>query len=457
MLKPLIEKYNKPVPRYTSYPPANFFQENFSEDLYRRGMVDSNNWQPSNISLYFHMPFCNKMCHYCGCNAYGMRSTQTVENYNKALIKELKIVRTIISPDRKVSQIHFGGGTPNALPVELLEEIVYNIYSAFGFIEDPEIAIECNPAYLDHEYVSRLLKAGFNRLSLGIQDFNMSVLNAVNRDSSRLPLPELISFIKSEKPTAAVNLDFIYGLPLQTRESFTDTIEKAVALRPDRLVTFSYAHLPSVFKAQKKLEAFKLPDAQLKQELFETAYQTITSNGYQAIGFDHYALESDELSVAQQQGKLHRNFQGYCTRRTTGQVYAFGVSAISQLEGMYTQNTKKVDHYIEMLQGGKLPVEKGYSLSGDEQIRREVITRFMCNKIIEWEEIANLYKIDTASVKSIIQYDEERLNEFASDEIISFSDKGIRLHDDALLYIRNVAASFDPLMKNTTKSFSKSI
>ena len=457
MLKPLIEKYNKPVPRYTSYPPANFFRDDFTEEEYRKGMQESNSWNPPNVSLYFHIPFCNKMCHYCGCNAYGMRSQPTVENYHKAIIEELKIARTLIHPDRKVSQIHFGGGTPNAISVEMLEEIVYNIYGAFGFIEDPEIAIECNPAYLDQEYVRRLLKAGFNRLSLGIQDFKTEVLDAVNRDASKLPLQELIEYIRAEKPSASINLDFIYGLPLQTRESFTETIEKAIALRPDRLVTFSYAHLPNIFKAQKRLEAFKLPDADLKKELFEAAYEKITSGGYQAIGFDHYALETDELSIAQNQGTLHRNFQGYCTRRTTGQVYAFGVSAISQLEGMYIQNTKRIDHYIEMLHRGKLPVEKGYSLSRDEQIRREVITRFMCNKKIEWKEIAMLYETSIDVIKSIIQYDTGQLEEFASDGIIKFSDNGVFMQEDALLYVRNVAASFDPLLKNTNKSFSKSV
>ena len=321
----LIEKYNVPVPRYTSYPPANFFVNEFGNSEYIQAIETSNHEAPENISIYIHIPFCPKICHYCGCNTHLTRDKQKMRVYVNAVKKEIVMVKKYLDPKRKVSQIHWGGGTPNSLPVEIVEEIMAVIHQHFQFIANPEIAMECHPAMLDARYIDALVKSGFNRISLGIQDFNLKVLENVNRDAPVIPVEELVAMIRSHK-NIGVNFDFIYGLPHQDVKSFTETMERAARISPDRLVTFSYAHIPWIKKAQKILEVRGLPQASEKLEMFEAAYNVLTQSGYKAIGLDHYARENDDLFVAVKNRTLHRNFQGYCTRETTGQVYAFGAT-----------------------------------------------------------------------------------------------------------------------------------
>ncbi|MCG8697543.1 MAG: radical SAM protein, partial [Bacteroidales bacterium] len=267
----LIEKYNVPVPRYTSYPPANHFKEDFSEKDYLALVDESNSEGDKNISIYLHIPFCKKICHYCGCNACAIGTGNKVKPYLNALKKEITLLTNRLVDNRKVSQIHYGGGTPNALQASELKELNELVFSNFDFIEKPEIAIECNPAYVDKAYLDVLLEAGFNRFSFGIQDFNQQVLDTVNRDGSQLPVESLVQKIKGHDANNGVNLDFIYGLPFQTRESFLKTIEKAIAINPDRLVTFSYAHVPWMKKQQSILEKHGLPSSSSKMDMFVSA------------------------------------------------------------------------------------------------------------------------------------------------------------------------------------------
>ena len=451
----LIEKYNTPVPRYTSYPPANFFTDSFTETNYIKAIEESNSWNPKAISLYFHIPFCKKMCFYCGCNSCPMEDFNTVKEYVNALKEEIEIVSNHIEQWRSVSQVHFGGGTPNAIPAEYLQEIMELLYNTFTFDTNAEIAIECNPAYLDIPYIEALKKAKFNRFSLGIQDFDLSVLKGVNRDPSTMPVAEIISLLKQDNPQVAVNLDFIFGLPFQTVESFAQTIQQAIALKPDRLVTFSYAHVPWVNKSQMILEKKGLPTNEEKTKMFEVATELLIKNGYKAIGLDHFVLESDELYKAQQNKTLHRNFQGYCTRHTTGQVYAFGVSGISQLYKAYAQNTKLVDDYIASIKKGKLPIRKGYELNLQEIAIREVITDLMCNTLLNWNDLATRFEIEIDEFKKLVNYNEGRFKEFAKDNILDFSDFGIIITEEGIPFIRNVASSFDPLVTGKNNQFSK--
>jgi oxygen-independent coproporphyrinogen-3 oxidase len=453
----LLEKYNYPVPRYTSYPPANFFTEEFGPTDYLKAVDDSNQWNPENISIYIHIPFCLKMCFFCGCNSYALRKDDVVEAYHKALLQEIRMITSRLDKNRKVSQIHYGGGTPNAVPVEYLQEINNLLLSNFQFITEPEIAIEVNPAYLTYEQMAGLKKAGFNRFSIGIQDFNNDVLDAVNRDQAALPVKDIIAFLKQDSPNIAVNLDFIYGLPKQTTANFSETIKKAIELRPDRLVTFSYAHVPWVSKIQKKLEKEGLPAADEKIKMYEAAFSLMTQNGYEAIGMDHYANASDELTTARRNKQLHRNFQGYCTRRTTGQVYAFGVTGISQLEGVYAQNTKSIDEYIATINKGEMTTIKGYSLTPEQIVVREVITELMCNEQIIWADLGQILGMSSEEVKSHTTYNPELLQQFASDGIITFSEEKIQITPEGQLFIRNVAASFDPLLKSGQTNFSKPV
>ena len=455
MTKDLITKYNTPVPRYTSYPPANYFEDSFTSQDYLRAVEMSNEANPSHISFYIHIPFCRHLCHYCGCNSFPMMNQENIDRYVDALLKEIKQVKSLLSSERKIAQIHYGGGTPTVLPVATLKMLNEYLLEGFETIENPEIAIECHPGYLDRAYWEDLTKAHFNRFSLGVQDFNEQVLKTSNRKPSLLPVEEIFDILKSAG--ARINLDFIYGLPHQTVDSFAQTITSATALKPDRLVTFSYAHVPWVSKRQLILEKAGLPSSEDKKLMFEKASEVLKQAGYYAVGMDHFVREDDELNQALQTNELHRNFQGYCTRRTTGQVYAFGVTGISQLNSAYAQNIKDIKSYIQAVEQGELPIVKGYKLSDQQQIIRTVIETLMCNYSVNWQKIADYIQKDKAEVLNAIRYNQNELQEFADDGLIEYSADEIRMTEIGKLFVRNIAASLDPLMENSTKSFSKPV
>ncbi|GHT64692.1 coproporphyrinogen-III oxidase [Bacteroidia bacterium] len=450
----LLKKYNTPVPRYTSYPPANYFNESFTAKDYESALDASNASEPQHLSFYFHIPFCRHLCYYCGCNSFAMAKPDKTDRYISALHKEIDRVLPHIDKKRKIAQIHYGGGTPTVLPATILKELNDHLLSTFPHIDQPEIAIECHPGYLDENYWQSLTGAGFNRFSTGIQDFDEKVLKASNRKPSLLPLETIFQILRQKN--AGINLDFLYGLPLQTADSFVKSISKAIELQPDRLVTFSYAHVPWVNKRQLLLEKTGLPAQEEKSRMYEQAREILTQSGYQAIGLDHFVKSSDELYTALQNRQLHRNFQGYCTRRTTGQVYAFGVTAISQLSGAYAQNSKSIDDYIERINQGFATV-KGYFLSEDEQITREVIETLMCNYSFDWQDLSERLALSVEKIKQATAYNPVRFQEFAADGIISFDDNRMDIKPEGRLFVRNVAAALDKLMLYTDKVFSKPV
>ncbi|MDD2513088.1 MAG: oxygen-independent coproporphyrinogen III oxidase [Proteiniphilum sp.] len=451
----LIDKYNVPVPRYTSYPPANFFRDEYDEKDLIRAIDASNRQEPAHLSFYIHLPYCNRMCYYCGCNAYPRTKRCSDREYVDAVMREIQLVCTHIDPKRKIAQIHYGGGSPSTVDSTLIRQLNEALFSRFQTIDDPEIAIECHPGYMEERDFQLLIDAGFNRMSIGIQDFNTDVLKASNRLPSLLPMEQLFALLRERK--IRINLDFIYGLPLQTVESFSYTIDQAIALAPDRLVTFSYAHVPNIFPRQKLLARKGLPSDECKNNLFHAAQQLLLQGGYRQIGLDHYVKEEDELFRALSSGTLHRNFQGYCTRRTTGQVYAFGVTAISQLAGAYAQNTKSIEAYIKTVNSGHIPVIRGYRLNDEEQITREVITDLMCNEAICWQQIASRLRRSVGEVQSATAYSEEKMKSFEEDGIILWEDEQIVMREKGSPFIRNVAASLDKLLTHTDKTFSKPI
>lgn len=455
MKQELLNKYSIPVPRYTSYPPANFFNESLTTDTFRQIIIESNIQNPQHISIYIHIPFCYHMCFYCGCNSQLLKDNVVVSEYIDALKKEIKMMLPLLDHNRKISQIHYGGGTPTSQPVSVLKELNQFILSEFDCIENPEIAIECHPGYADEAYWNDLIDAGFNRISLGVQDFNEDVLKASNRKAPRMPIEDIFKILKGRD--VSINMDFIYGLPLQSVESFAETINKAISLKPDRIVTFSYAHVPWVNALQKNLETVGLPSVEIKSKIYETAKQQLNNAGYKTIGLDHFVLPNDELCEAQQSNALHRNFQGYCTRRTTGQVYAFGITGISQLATAYSQNTKDLNTYIKQVNEGILPIAKGYILNKEEQITREVISRLMCNYTINWQSLSDEFNISVDKIKSTIGYDEAKLQEFANDGIIEYNDTCLTVLPEAAPFVRNVAASFDRLLGTKENRYSKSI
>lgn len=455
--KSLIEKYNIPAPRYTSYPPANHFKEGISEEKYIQLIKESNKKEPQHIAFYIHIPFCSKICYYCGCNAFTSRNNKQITDYIEALKTEIKNTITLIDKNRKISQIHFGGGTPNAIEAKYIKEIVILLSESFLFIDKPEIAIECNPAHLDKLYIDQLLAAGFNRFSFGIQDFDSEILKNVNREPSLLPINEILGYLREKSPEASINLDFIYGLPGQSVNSFVKTIQQAAELKPDRLVTFSYAHVPWLKKHQQILDKKGLPCSDEKMDMFLASRKLLINEGYSTIGLDHYVLPSDELNTALKNKELHRNFQGYCTKRTTGQVYAFGVSAISQLENAYLQNVKDIKTYNGLIEQGKTVIEKTYILSKKELIIKDAITELMCNGILNFKEIAEKHNISLDSFKSISGIKDDAFDELIADELMEFENDAIKVSDLGMLFIRNIAIVLDPAYKAQQNKYSKTV
>lgn len=453
----IILKYNQPGPRYTSYPPATHFHNEINIEEYKNVLKQSNSESPQNISLYVHIPFCPKLCHFCGCTTAGSKSKKLYRQYLDALKKEIETKVQLIDRSRKVTQVHWGGGTPNAIPLTMVKEVMDLFDSYFTYADNAEIAMECSPADLEEiEDIDQLAEMGFNRLSFGIQDFNEQVLRYINRDPAKFPMEDVLGRMK-EKGFDGVNIDLVYGLPGQNVENFRKSIEKVIELKPDRLVTFSYAHVPWVKKAQSILERVGIPTAEEKLDLMSMSYQLLTENGYIPIGMDHYALPSDNLYEALKTKQLHRNFQGYCTRETTGQVYGFGVSSIDQLENGYYQNAKDVKTYMARIEETGWAFQKGYMVNKDEQITRTVINEIMCNLFVDFDEVGKQYGISGSEVRNRVAFDEGKLANFIEEGLVALEANRVSVLGDGFLVIRNIAMAFDPQLAVKENQYSKTI
>ena len=451
-----LDKYNKPGPRYTSYPPATSFHKDYKNEDFIQSLIASNNDKPESISFYIHIPFCPQRCYFCGCNTTAFENDETIRKYIDCILIEIETVSQYIDKSRKVTQIHWGGGTPNSISLDLIEEVMAKIKSKFSFTENSEVAIECNPAYLELEDIDKLAKMGFNRISLGIQDFNDDVLTAINRKPSKYPIEQVIERIKKNN-FKGFNFDLVYGLPLQTVESFKTNIERAIQLSPDRIVTFSYAHVPWFNELQKNMEHHRFPNPEEKLTMLVMTLNMLTQNGYEAIGMDHFAKPEDELSIAKNNKTLHRNFQGYCTRETTGQVYAFGASSITQLWGSYCQNAKSLNSYISKIEKDGLAVERGYIITHQETIIREVINEIMCNGYLDFSELSKRLNISVDNIKSATEYDSSKLKEFEDDGLVEVIEDIIKVSTDGMLVVRNIAMIFDPMLKIQDSQYSKTV
>lgn len=452
----LLQKYNQPGPRYTSYPPANFFTTEIGTDEYQNCIVQSDSAQPQNISLYLHVPFCNQLCHFCGCNTQLMQEGDRIGEYFAALQNEIAAVAGLIDKNRHVTQVHWGGGTPNSVPMRYVAEVMDRLRTLFTFAPSAEIAMECNPAYLDEAQVVAIGRMGFNRISIGIQDFDPEVLRTINRQPSLLPVDELMALLRANG-IMGINLDFVYGLPGQMVESFCQSIGRAADLAPDRLVTFSYAHVPWVKSAQKILERKHLPDAEEKLAMLQASAQLLRDRGYTDIGIDHYARPGDELAEAQRTKTLHRNFQGYCTQEKTGQVYAFGCSAISQLAGGYFQNHKSTTEYIRAIKAGKFATERGYLLTATDKLVRDIINQIMCNHFVPLDTIAAEHHISKDELLLLCKFDAERMRELQADGLATYDGSTIEVQPAGYYFTRNVAMLFDPQLAVTENMYSKTI
>jgi oxygen-independent coproporphyrinogen-3 oxidase len=451
-----LKKYNKSGPRYTSYPPATFFSSKYKNIDLKKSVILSNSEDPQNISVYIHIPFCPQLCHFCGCTTETGFTKPFLHRYVDAIIKEIKLVAKDISPNRKLTQVHWGGGTPNAIAYNHIEKITHAIKESFTFTDNYEMAIECSPAYFEFKHIELLKKFGFNRISVGIQDFRQDVLDAINRKGPKLPIVDIINKIKEEGFTGT-NIDLVYGLPLQTVESFNDTIDKAIALDTDRIVTFSYAHVPSVIERQKVLEKIGFPSLEEKAKMYQNASDKFIEAGYVAIGMDHFAKPHDEFAIALENKNLHRNFQGYCTRATTGQVYGFGASSISQLHSAYSQNEKNAASYIKRIEKDGLAVIRGYQMTDRDKIVRQMINEVMCNYYVDVNVVAKDFGITTKNVYEAVEFSISKFKEFINDGLMEIEGHEIIVNETGRLVIRNIAMKFDPLLTKVMGSYSKTI
>jgi oxygen-independent coproporphyrinogen-3 oxidase len=451
-----LRKYNKSGPRYTSYPPATFFTPEYKNLDLKNSVVLSNDEDPQNISVYIHIPFCPQLCHFCGCTTETGFTKPFLHSYVNAIIKEIKLVAQSIDSKRKLTQVHWGGGTPNAIAYNHIEKITNVIKESFTFTDDYEMAIECSPAYFEFKHIEFLKKFGFNRISLGIQDFRQDVLDAINRKGPKLPIEKIINKIKDEGFTGT-NIDLVYGLPLQTIKSFNETVDKAISLDTDRIVTFSYAHVPSIIGRQKVLEEIGLPSSEEKAIMYQNAYDRFTEAGYVAVGMDHFAKPHDEFAIALGSKDLHRNFQGYCTRKTTGQVYGFGASSISQLHSAYSQNEKNAASYIKLIEKDGLAVIRGYQMTDRDKIVRQVINEVMCNYFVDINVVANTFDITSRDVYEALEFTLEKFQEFITDGLMEIDGDEIKVNEIGRLVIRNIAMKFDPLLTKGVGSYSKTI
>lgn len=442
-------RHDGQVPRYTSYPPAPYFNRN-PESIDALGLVDeSNSVGPWNASFYVHIPFCPKRCHFCGCHTEVGAGHEAIRAYLETMLAEADLLLPHIDARRPVTQIHFGGGTPNAVPFAFLADLLGAIRSKRAIEPDAEVAIECDPNFISEDRLRELGEMGFNRVSFGIQDFDPKVLYAVNRRFPKTAPKELFR-VARELGFRGNNLDLIYGLPHQTPESFRDTIERALDASPDRISLFPYAHVPWIKGHQSVLDSLPMPDAPTRLAIAWESRESLLQAGYVAIGMDHFARAGDELALAVRDGHLHRNFQGYCTSNRAGQVYALGASGISQLHGGYLQNHKDLAQYSEHIRSGRLPWSGGYRMRPEDLAVRSVINGILCAGRADLGAAFAEAEVPTTWRLPYLSGCLERLRPYLDDGLVSLHDGDVRLVGDGIHAARLVAAAFDPLL--ATKS-----
>ncbi|BAY18343.1 oxygen independent coproporphyrinogen III oxidase [Nostoc sp. HK-01] len=447
----LVKKYDTAAPRYTSYPPATELNEAFTTADFHAAIAASNQ-RKSPLSFYFHIPFCQSACYFCGCNTVISNNKNIAKPYLEHLAQEIRNMSTLISPDRKVLQMHWGGGTPNYLDLDQVEFLWKKITQHFEFDPQAEISIEISPRYVDKEYIFFLRELGFNRVSFGIQDFNNEVQVAVNRIQPEELLFNVMDWIKAAK-FDSVNVDLIYGLPYQTLQTFRETIKKTVALDPDRIVVFNFAYVPWLKPAQKNIPQEALPKPQEKLEILEMTIEELTNSEYLFIGMDHFAKPNDELAIAQRNRTLQRNFQGYTTHAGTD-LFGFGATSISMLNDAYVQNHKQLKDYYQAVANNVLPVSKGIKLTQDDIIRRDVIMCIMSHFQLYKQDIAEKYHIN---FDQYFSQELEALQPLAADGLIKLSAHYIQITDIGRLLVRNIAVVFDAHNQKQDKQFSRTI
>ena len=447
----LIRRYDRAGPRYTSYPTAVQFHERFGEAEYRAAARESNAGARP-LSLYFHLPFCDTVCYYCACNKIVTKDRSRAAPYLQCLYKEIEMQAELFDPARKVEQLHWGGGTPTFLSHAEMGALMEVTDRHFRRVEDGEYSIEIDPREVAADTIAFLRGLGFNRLSLGVQDFDPRVQKAVNRIQGEA---ETLAVIDAARASGfrSVSVDLIYGLPHQNVASFAATVDKVIAAAPDRLSVFNYAHLPERFKPQRRIDAADLPSPAEKLAILEDTIERLSRAGYVYIGMDHFARPDDELAAAQREGTLYRNFQGYSTHADCDLV-AMGITAIGMLGDSYSQNVRTEAEYFERIDSGRLPVFRGLRLSADDRLRRAVISRLICHFRLDYAPLESEFGIDFAEY---FAPELQHLRAMESDGLLRLSGQGMEVSLAGRLLIRNICMVFDRYLPATRTGYSKVI
>ena len=451
----LIRKYDVAGPRYTSYPTAVQFTPAFGvRELAAQPSIITGRAEGGPLSLYVHIPFCAKVCFYCGCTKVVTKNRARGAEYLERLLQEIPRRAALHGGQREVRQLHLGGGTPTFLAVDQLAALLGSLRGAFHFASDCETSIEVDPRTVSPDTVHALRGLGFNRISLGIQDFDPRVQLAVNRVQSESATVAVVAAAR-EAGFESISFDLIYGLPLQSMESFGRTIAKAIALRPNRLSLFNYAHLPHMFKTQRQIDATQLPGADQKLALLGSAIGQLSDAGYDYIGMDHFALPDDELSLARAAGTLHRNFQGYSTHAECDLI-GLGMSAISSFEDCFVQNAKELDDYQARIDRGELPVVRGYALSTDDRLRREIIMALACQGVVDCADVEGRWGID---FDTYFADEMASLTGMAADGLVAVDARRIKVLKPGMLLLRNICMNFDHYLRHSDsqRRFSRAI
>jgi len=455
----LIQRYDKAGPRYTSYPTALQFQETFGVEDYKFAVENTNrlnrNGNSRPLSLYFHIPFCSKVCFFCGCSKVVTKYRDRAAPYLDHLYQEIAMHAQVFDHERKVDQLHWGGGTPTFISHEEMRQLMAVTRRHFNLHDDDsgEYSIEIDPREIDSETLHILRNLGFNRISLGVQDFDAQVQKAVNRIQ---PEELTIRTIQQARDLGfkSINIDLIYGLPFQSAQSFGNTLDKIIQLDPDRLSVFNYAHLPEMFKPQRRINAEDLPSPGHKLEILGQTIDKLTSAGYVYIGMDHFAKPNDELAIAQRDGKLYRNFQGYSTHADCD-LLALGITAIGKIGDTFLQNVKTLEQYYQRIESKKLPIYRGLTLSSDDLLRQRVISELICHFKLDIPSIENQFAIH---FNDYFAPELEQLAVMQQDGLLKFDSKQITVHPSGRLLIRNICMVFDIYLRRPSPhNYSKVI
>jgi oxygen-independent coproporphyrinogen-3 oxidase len=452
----LLRKYDRPGPRYTSYPTVPVWSQTQGPIEYREALTKASQRTDQPLALYCHIPFCRQRCLYCGCTTFIASNHGVIDTYIDLLHVEIDRVSELLGGRKSVNLLHFGGGTPMMAGPDGLAALVDHIKKAFRLASDCEMSIELDPRTITSQMLTDLKKFGFNRLSMGIQDLDPAVQEAVGRIQ---PFEMVAKALRDSRAVGftGINFDLIYGLPKQTIEGFGSTVDRIIGLRPDRIALYSFAYLPQAMSHQQKIDAADLPTVDVKYQLFATSLDQLIAAGYQQIGMDHFALPSDELALALKDGRLHRNFMGY-TVRTAPDMIGIGMSSIGFVSGGFYQNYSKIESYSEAIQSGSTATYRGLQLTDDDRIRQYVITTLMCNFTLSFSDLTERFGVE---YHRYFADEQNRLGEFVADKLLAIHPDRLEILPVGRTFVRNIAMTFDAYLngerRKTTATFSRTI